>query len=157
MQAIVFCGIQGSGKTSFYRERFFESHVRINLDMLKTRHREAILLKACLDALQPFVVDNTNPTPEERARFVRPATAAGFDVICYFFEARPREAIARNADRSGRSKIPIAGIVGTYRRLSKPKREEGFTALYRVRIDRGHGFLVEEMNGDETSNARVDG
>jgi hypothetical protein len=58
MEAIIFIGIQGLGKSSFYRERFFNTHIRINLDMLKTRRREQLLLQACLNAKQPFVVDN---------------------------------------------------------------------------------------------------
>ena len=53
VQAILFTGIQATGKSSFYRERFFHSHVRINLNMLRTRHRERVLLRACLEALQP--------------------------------------------------------------------------------------------------------
>jgi hypothetical protein len=59
MQALIFTGIQTSGKTTFYRERFFETHIRISLDMLRTRNREQILLQACLEARQPFVKDNT--------------------------------------------------------------------------------------------------
>ena len=78
MQAIVFCGIQASGKTTFYRERFFDTHVRISLDLLRTRRREQLLLAACLEGRQPFVVDNTNPTIAERARYVVPARAARF-------------------------------------------------------------------------------
>lgn len=62
MEAIIFIGIQGAGKSTFYRHHFFNTHIRINLDMLKTRHREQIFLQACLEAKQPFVVDNTNPT-----------------------------------------------------------------------------------------------
>ncbi|HZC19556.1 MAG TPA: hypothetical protein VE225_07575, partial [Rubrobacteraceae bacterium] len=69
MEAVVFVGIQASGKTSFYRERFFDTHLRINLDMLKTRRREQIFLRACIEAGQPFVVDNTNPSARERARY----------------------------------------------------------------------------------------
>lgn len=89
MEAVVFCGIQASGKTTFYLERFFKSHVRLNLDMLKTRHRERVLLNACLETGQRFVVDNTNPTASERRRYVEPAIAAGFRVVGYFF-ATPR-------------------------------------------------------------------
>jgi transcriptional regulator with XRE-family HTH domain len=37
VEAIIFVGIQASGKSTFYRERFFDTHLRINLDMLKTR------------------------------------------------------------------------------------------------------------------------
>jgi predicted kinase len=32
---ILFIGLQTSGKSSFYKERFFQSHVRIDLNMLK--------------------------------------------------------------------------------------------------------------------------
>ena len=42
VQLVVLCGAQGAGKTSFYRYRFFETHVRVNLDMLRTRARERI-------------------------------------------------------------------------------------------------------------------
>ena len=66
-------GIQGAGKSTFFKERFFDTHVRINLDMLKTRHREAILLDACIRAKQRFVVDNTNVRPSSvRAISCRP-------------------------------------------------------------------------------------
>ena len=61
MEAVIFMGVQGSGKSSFYKERFFRTHVRINLDMLKTRHREGRFLRMCVETRQPFVVDNTPP------------------------------------------------------------------------------------------------
>ena len=34
MEAVIFIGIQGTGKSSFYREQFFHTHVRINSDLL---------------------------------------------------------------------------------------------------------------------------
>lgn len=147
MEAVIFCGIQGSGKTTFYRERFFDTHVRINLDMLRTRHRERVLLRACLETRQPFVVDNTNPTAEERARYVRPANAARFRVVGYFFEATPREAIGRNKGRAPRDRIPVVGILGTYKRVEVPRKEEGFDELYRVRAEGERGFAVEAATG----------
>ena len=145
MEAIVFSGIQGSGKTSFYRERLVETHVRISLDLLRTRNRERILLRACLEAQQPFVVDNTNPTRAERARYVGPARDAGFRVLGYFFEATPADAIARNERRHGREPIPVRGILGTYKRLELPVREEGFAELLRVRPTPGRGFAVDPL------------
>ncbi len=48
MEAVIFVGVQGSGKSSFFKERFFHSHVRISLDLLKTRNREWQLLQFCL-------------------------------------------------------------------------------------------------------------
>jgi predicted kinase len=50
MEAILFIGIPASGKSTFYKERFFTTHIRVNLDMLKTRKREALILQACLVA-----------------------------------------------------------------------------------------------------------
>jgi hypothetical protein len=81
MEAVIFTGIQAVGKSLFYKERFFTTHVRINLDMLKTRHREKLLLKACLEMKQPFVVDNTNPTIDNRKRYIGPAKQAGFQIV----------------------------------------------------------------------------
>ncbi len=78
MEAVIFIGIQGSGKSSFYLARFYRTHIRINLDMLRTRHREQLLLSACVEGKSRFVVDNTNPTITERARYITPARAAGF-------------------------------------------------------------------------------
>ena len=40
MECVIFIGIQASGKTEFYKQNFFKTHVRISMDMLKTRHRE---------------------------------------------------------------------------------------------------------------------
>ena len=68
MEAIIFVGLQGSGKTSFYKDRFFATHVRISLDLLKTRHREDRILEVCLGTDQRFVIDNTNPTREDRLK-----------------------------------------------------------------------------------------
>lgn len=60
MEAVIFCGVQASGKSGFYRERFFRTHVRVSLDLLRTRHREKLFLHLCLESGQRFVVDNTN-------------------------------------------------------------------------------------------------
>ena len=144
MEAVIFIGIQASGKSTFYLERFFDTHLRINLDMLKTRHRERMLLRACLDIKQPFVVDNTNPSVEERARYLRPARSAGFCVTGYYFDSGVREASARNARRSGKKRIPEKGIAGTYKRLRVPNLREGFDLLHNVRIDEMGHFIVEE-------------
>ena len=75
-------GVQGSGKSSHYARCYADSHVRINLDMLRTRHRESALLHACLSVGQSFVVDNTNPTAQARvAKFEPVDPDEGFDRV----------------------------------------------------------------------------
>lgn len=148
MEAIIFIGIQGSGKSSFFKERFHNTHVRINLDMLKTRHREGLLLKACLEGKQPFVVDNTNATIEERARYIRAAKDASFRVAGYYFQSKLEDALKRNEEREGKARIPDKGVRGTYSRLQLPLLDEGFDELYYVRIDEENCFLIEERTNE---------
>ena len=148
MEAVIFVGIQATGKSTFYRERFFDTHVRINLDMLRTRRRERLLLEACIAGAQPFVVDNTNPTRAERARYVAPARAAGFRVVGYYFDVDPREALRRNHLRAGSRVVPPAGLFGTLKRLERPTRAEGFDLLYRATTDEAGTLTVEEWGGE---------
>ncbi len=148
MHAIIFIGIQASGKSTFYRERFADTHIRINLDMLKTRNRERILLAACIAAKQPFVVDNTNVAEDDRAKYIIPAKAAGFRIVGYYFSSKLTEAIERNKERTGTAVVPDKGIAGTYKRLQLPSHAEGFDELYYVTIDRDRGFIIEEWNDE---------
>lgn len=143
MEMILFIGGQAAGKSTFYQQHFRDTHVRINLDMLRTRHREAILLEACLRMKQPFVVDNTNPTLEDRQRYIPLARAAGFRVVGYYFAIRLEIALQRNARREGRQLIPEKGVLATYRRLQRPAWSEGFDALHDVRPVGGQRFIVE--------------
>jgi hypothetical protein len=125
-------------------ERFFDTHVRISRDLLRTKNRESLLMDACIRAQQPFVIDNTNPLAEERARYILPARAARFRVVCYFFRTETRAAIARNAKREGRARIPIPGILGTYKKLEEPRPEEGFDEIYLVTLTPENEFVVEQ-------------
>jgi predicted kinase len=122
--------------------------VRINLDMLKTRHREKRLLEVCIETRQPFVIDNTNPSIAEREPYIRAAKEAGFRVACYFFESKIEECKRRNAARQGEEQIPEAGIFGARSRLQIPQRIEGFDEMWFVRLAEPAGFVVEEWRDE---------
>jgi predicted kinase len=128
MEAVILCGLQGSGKTTLYRDRFIETHVRVSMDLLRTRAREAAFLKLCLETRQPFVVDNTNPTVADRARYVAPAREAGFKVVAYLVEVDHSIASARNAARE--RVVPASGLRDVARRLVRPAPEEGIDELW---------------------------
>jgi predicted kinase len=145
MEAIVLCGLQGAGKTTLYRDRWLETHVRISMDLLRTRARETALLELCLGTRQPFVVDNTNPSPAERRRYTEPARAAGFRVVGYLVDADPDEALGRNALREGRRRIPERGVLGTARKLIRPAPEEGFDELWHATATPGGGWRIEPL------------
>ena len=144
MEAVIFVGLQAAGKSTFYRERFFASHLRISLDQLRTRHRERSLLAWCLQHQQRFVVDNTNPTVAERAVYIAPARAAGFCVVGYVFAPDVAGSLARNAGRPAAEQVPAQAIGGTRKRLEWPQYSEGFDELHYVRAIPGGSFVIEE-------------
>lgn len=149
MEMILLIGIPGAGKSTFYQERFAQTHVRVNLDTLKTRRREMALVEACLVGGLPFVVDNTNVTAAERARYIAPARQAGWRVSGYYFLAGLEEAGQRNLQRSGKARVPEKGLRSRWRLLEPPALAEGFDALYSVRVDGDTGAFVVEEWGEE--------
>lgn len=148
MEAVILIGIPASGKTTFYLRRFFRTHVRINLDMLRTRRREKILTLACVEAKQKFVSDNTNRTPEIRALSIAPAKAAGFEIIGYYFPVQVTEAIQRNARRPPEDRVPAPAIGGAHKALILPTYSEGFDQLYSVTTDEQGEYLIQEWHDD---------
>jgi predicted kinase len=144
MEAIVLSGVQGSGKTTLCRERF-GGHVRVSLDELGSRAREAALVEECLAEGRPFVVDNTNPTAADRARYVAPAREGGFAVVGYVVAVDSREAFARNAEREGAARIPPGNVAATARRFVTPTLEEGFDELWHATAAPGGGWRIEPL------------
>ena len=122
LTAVIFCGVQGAGKSAFFARQFARTHVRLNLNMLRTRHREDVQLHACLAVQQAFVVDNTNPLPGQRRRYAALAHAAGFEVEGYYFDVSVEEALRRNATRTGREQVPEVAIRGTAAKLVVPSK-----------------------------------
>ena len=147
MKGIIFIGLQASGKSSFYLEKFYKTHIRLNLDMLKTRNREKILFEACLVAKQPLVIDNTNPTIDDRKRYIGKLREHRFKISGYYFQSNIEQCLARNKQRTGKEKIPEVGIKATYRKLQLPTYTEGFDRLYYVKIQSGK-FIIEDWQNE---------
>ena len=149
MEAVLFIGIQGSGKSTFYRERFFDTHVRVSRDMLKTRNRELLLVSACLAARQDFVVDDTNASRSTRAEYVAAAKAAGFRVVAYYFRTPLRTALARNRRRADHHVVPVPGVIATWKRFQPPVWSEGFDELHVVETGQENEFAVRPWTREE--------
>ena len=144
MEAVILIGLQGAGKSTFFRERFLATHAHISLDVLKTRHRERTFLMECLNARRPLVVDNTNPARSDREAYIVPARHAGYRIVGYYFQSRVEECHRRNGQRSEAEQVPFIGLLGTAMRLERPRYDEGFDELHYVRIGDDGKFVVEE-------------
>ena len=140
---VIMMGVQGSGKSTFYEKYLSKNHVRVNLDTLKTRNKEHLLIDECLSEGKNFAIDNTNPTRADRARYISLAQENGYYIIGYFMESKIKDCIARNALREGKARVPDCAIAATSNKLEIPSFEEGFNELYFVKND-GEAMIVEK-------------
>lgn len=139
---VLMIGLQGSGKSTFCKCRMNE-YEYISLDVLHTRNKERLMIDDCIRRGTDYVIDNTNPTVQDRARYIPLAKQAGYHIIGYFMQSKLNDCIERNNRREGKVKIPSAAIAGTSNKLELPSYSEGFDELYFVMIDNGN-FSVQE-------------
>ena len=144
---IVLMGLQASGKTTFF-EQFLKDkgYVHINLDTLKTRHREILEITRCLDRGLCYATDNTNPTKEDRRRYIGPAKDKGYHIVGYFMQSRLASCLERNGRRD--RQVPKKGILATFNKIEMPSLDEGFDELNFVSIEDGE-FRISKWIEDE--------
>jgi len=148
-EVIIFTGLQASGKSTYYKEHLFQSHLRVSLDLLRTRNREKKLIEYCLETEMSFVVDNTNPSRKDRERYFDLITGIPqFEITGYYFQSKIDECIHRNSVRAESDKIPDIGIRNTYSRLEVPELTEGFGSLWYIRILEHNRFEIEPWSDE---------
>lgn len=143
----IIIGIQASGKSTFC-EKYLSSFYRINLDTLKTRYQEQLAIDECLKSGKNFVIDNTNPTIEERKKYILQAKKEGYHIIGYFVESKIKDCIERNNLRVGKACVPTKAIAATSNKLQLPSYEEGFDQLYFVK-NNGLDMVIEDWRTHE--------
>lgn len=132
---ILLVGLPGSGKSTYYKEHFFNTHLRISNDLLRTKNRSARLLDFCFETKMSFVVDNTNTTKEVRNRFIQACDVTALKQnepikkICYFFNCDSKICLERNEKRTGKDRVPKQAIFFKAREFEVPSLEEGFDEL----------------------------
>jgi len=150
MTLVLLIGLQASGKTTFRTRHFAAPHVVISLDEINPQgnvqyppEREAKLLGEALAASHDVLVDNTNPTREDRARYIEAAKQAGYHVAGYYFRSDLKESLQRNAQRKPEERVPDIALKATIKKLERPEWDEGFDELYYVYIDRLGQFVAD--------------
>ena len=130
LELIIFVGLQGSGKTTWYREHLAATHVHVSKDLMATARsremRQQQQIEKALAAGRSVVVDNTNPSIESRARLIALGHRHGARVIALYFEANVPTSLMRNRARHGTGRVPDVAIFRTKKQLIAPSLEEGF-------------------------------
>lgn len=150
LELVVLVGLQGAGKSTFYRTRLAATHAIVSKDLMGRRARDKQgrqlrELAAHLAAGRSVVVDNTNPTAADRAPLVAVGRAHGARVVCYGFALDVAGSHLRNRQRLGRACVPDVALFGTLARLEAPGPGEGFDARFVVHLDGHGGFDVRPV------------
>ena len=152
MDLVIFVGLQASGKSTFFRERFAATHAHVSKDLFRNnrnpKRRQTQLIEAALERGSSVVVDNTNPTLEDRLTLIGLGRGFGARIVGYYFESEVRRCIGRNRRRLGKERVPDVAIFATAKRLVAPSYSEGFDELFRVRITDDSGFAVHPYGAE---------
>lgn len=147
MEGMIFIGIQASGKSTFYIENFFDSHLRISMDLLNTRNKEKQFLDKCFELHQKVVIDNTNPQKSDRSRYIELFKENKYKVIGYYFQSSLKSSLEKNQLRKGKKRIPDVGVIATHQKLELPSYEEGFDQLFYVSSGNNQ-FRIQEWKNE---------
>jgi predicted kinase len=129
-------GLQGAGKSSWVAANLAGTHVVVSKDHWpNARHREARQRRVVAGLLAEgasVVVDNTSPSPAERAPLVELAAAAGVPVRAVWLDVPLEVCRQRNEARTGPARVPDVGLYSAAARLVPPTTAEGFTTVQTV-------------------------
>src|SRR5215211_6182729 len=110
MELVIFVGLQASGKSTFFHERFAATHEHVSKDLFRNNRnpnrRQAQLIEDALEEGRSVVVDNTNPTLEDRRALIELGGEYAARIVGYYFDASVRECLRRNEAREGKARVP---------------------------------------------------
>lgn len=138
-EIVVLVGYPASGKSHFAKEYLVsKQYAHINRDMLKSAQKCVEECEKALRRGQSAVIDNTNPDPESRKRFVDIARKHGCECRCFVMDCTLERAKHNNQFREiklkGQPHVSVTDMV-LYNHRSKfkePSLSEGFSAILKI-------------------------
>lgn len=130
VEVVIFVGLQASGKSTCFHEHFAATHAHISKDRMPNnshpQRRQMQLLDDALTQRKSVVVDNVNPTFEDRQVLIQLARRHGARIGCIHFRAPFAVCAERNALRDEKKRVPEVGLKVASAKLQVPTRAEGF-------------------------------
>lgn len=149
MEVIIFSGIPGSGKSTYYRQNFQETHQLISKDLMGKKnkpHKQRVQIEEALKAGKSIVVDNTNVSMGLRAEIIAFGKQYGAKIIGYEFESDdPTKCIQRNNKREGKALVPIGAIYRFFSEWEPMLYMEGFDEVYFVKVIDEEKFIYDTL------------
>ncbi len=138
--AVIFTGLQGTGKTEFYERYFSEAYTRIALSELQTRKNEKALINECIRTHESYVIDGGNLTREDRCRYFDAAREAGYRIVGYYFPYTAEDPQVHSSLAS--DKNALRRHKKAQSKLEPPQYGEGYDELYTVTLQKGGDYEV---------------
>ena len=134
---IIFVGLPGSGKSTYYFAHFAGTHVHVSKDLMKNLRdrdtQQTAMIEQALAAGKSVVTDNTNPSATIRAPLIAIGKRHGARIIAYYFDCSVKTALMRNQQREeGKGRVPKVAIFVTKKKLQPPALDEGFDEIHVV-------------------------
>ncbi|KAJ4935691.1 hypothetical protein JOQ06_017220 [Pogonophryne albipinna] len=138
-EVIVAVGFPASGKSTFFNTHVVpKGYVYVNRDTLGSWQSCVTLCERSLKEGRSVVVDNTNPDPESRKRYVDVAKAAGVPSRCFHFSASREQAKHNNRFRemnpseSKHMKVNDMIFHSFKKHFLAPALSEGFSEILQI-------------------------
>ncbi|XP_075956016.1 bifunctional polynucleotide phosphatase/kinase isoform X2 [Anarhichas minor] len=138
-EVIVAVGFPASGKSTFFQTHVIpKGYVYVNRDTLGSWQSCVSACERALKEGRSVVVDNTNPDPESRKRYVDVAKAAGVQCRCFHFSASLEQAKHNNRFRemvpSNSKHVKVNDMIfHSYKKhFVAPALPEGFSEILQI-------------------------
>ncbi|XP_068563020.1 bifunctional polynucleotide phosphatase/kinase [Cebidichthys violaceus] len=138
-EVIVAVGFPASGKSTFFQTHVIpKGYVYVNRDTLGSWQSCVSACERALKEGRSVAVDNTNPDPESRKRYVDVAKAAGVQCRCFHFSASLEQAKHNNRFRemvpSNSKHVKVNDMIfHSYKKhFVAPALPEGFSEILQI-------------------------
>ncbi|XP_038237498.1 bifunctional polynucleotide phosphatase/kinase isoform X2 [Dermochelys coriacea] len=136
-ELVVAVGFPAAGKSTFLKSQLVPAgYAYANRDTLGSWQKCVALVALALREGKSAAVDNTNPDPESRRRYIECAQDAGVPCRCFLFTATLEQAKHNNRfrDLTATGHVSVTDIVlNSYKsKFVEPSLSEGFAQILRV-------------------------
>ncbi|XP_068035029.1 bifunctional polynucleotide phosphatase/kinase-like isoform X2 [Anomalospiza imberbis] len=136
-EVLLTVGFPGAGKSTFVKRHLIPAgYEHVNRDTLGSWQRCVSACSAALARGRAVVVDNTNPDPESRQRFVSCAREAAVPCRCLQFTANLEQARHncrfRDMTQSGHVPVTDAVLFSYKKQFVAPDLSEGFSQILQI-------------------------